>query len=343
MKNNLNVAGLGMVSALGVGAAFNAAAMRCHYDGFIKQQGFSTDNETLLCAPAPLDATYRGGQRLAQMMALAANEALEEHPRIPPIPFYLCLSPLDRWIGHGDRLSADFITLVKDTALDKAIDYKRSIAFFQGRTAFAHACIEAQQVLEQGKAPFVLVVAVASLLSPPFINYFESQNRLLKEGNADGFIPGEAAVALLLTQRDIAPTTVMLGVSLGKEANTIEGNQPVTGDGLTHAVRAAAEASGIPISNTDFRLTTASGESYFFRELSIVHGRTLENPRQDHPLWHPADSLGEVGSVLAPAMVVMAHYAFKKGYAPGKQAICQISNDNDERAALVLHYQETAP
>lgn len=79
---------------------------------------------------------------------------------------------------------------------------------------------------------------------------------------------------------------------------------------------------------------------HFFRELSIVHGRTMDSPRQDHPLWHPADSIGEVGAASTLAMVVMAHYAFKKDYAPGVTALCQVSNDNNYRAAFILRYEE---
>jgi 3-oxoacyl-[acyl-carrier-protein] synthase-1 len=218
----------------------------------------------------------------------------------------------------------------------RSFDFGFSRIFPQGRVAFLHAGLAAKHALHSGRHDYILILAAASSLQTQKMNYYRSQRRLLLMDNPDGFIPGEAAVAVLISADQALSGTEILGLSMDHEQGLISGDKPVTGEGLTKAVNAVAEKSGIPISETAFRIATASGESYFFRELTIVHGRTMDNPRQDHPLWHPADSIGETGPASAAAMLVMAHYAFEKGYAPGDLALCLVSNDDSQRGAFIL-------
>lgn len=335
----LNVAGIGMVSALGIGARFNGAAMRCGYNGFITTDSFEIDNENLVIAKAPLDDHLRGQQRLLVMMQLAINEALTTLPASEPIGIIACLGD-KQTTEQGQILLEQLLDQLTTSAQGQQIVREQVFGYRSGRATFAHAVKTAQEQLASTNHRYVLVIAVDSLLQQQQINHYDAMNRLLTNDNTDGFIPGEAAVALLLTQEHSAVTTEIIGVGFGDEPGTIESDKPLTAQGLTQAVNQCAEDAGIKISATDFRISSASGESYFFQELSMVHGRTLDERKNTHPLWHPADHIGEVGAASGAAMVVMAHYAFQKGYAPGNTAICHISNDNSERAAFMLRYQE---
>ncbi len=336
MPETLKIAGLGMVSSLGVGSEYNAAAMRCHYDGFTQVDSHTVDNENLLVSKVELKDSYRGNKRLAKLMQMAMDEAMEKLPKNEQVPLYVCLPEQNPLLGNTKTLSEHLREELKATHYAAQINYQQSTFFSLGRVAFAHACQQAQQQLNEGQHKYILIIAVDTLLHPQIINYYQSQYRILQTDNSDAFIPGEAAVAVLLTNQATENNTEIQGIGISEESGYILSDQPVTGAGLTNAVNQAAKKAGIAISDTAFRISTASGENYFFKELTIVHGRIMNNPRQDHPLWHPADSIGEVGAASTAAMVVMAHYAFKKGYAPGDMALCQSSNDNQHRAAFII-------
>ncbi len=336
MEEELKIAGLGMVSTLAIGAELNAAAMRCGYNGFIMQKATSDDHEILPMARTPIDEKIRGNKRLNAMLVMALEEAIRNLPEKISVPLYLCLSQDDKLLTDQDRLPETAYEAIQASSFAHKIDYENTKQFTVGRVSFAYAVQYAEKQLESGKHQYVMVVGVDSLTGTQRYSYYQAQRRVLAQDNPDGFIPGEAAVALLLTQEDIGVTTQILGMSTSNEPHPIDGDKPVTGNGLTDAINQAVEKSGIPVSETDFRISSVSGEAYFFRETAIVHGRTMDNPRQEHPLWHPADHIGEVGAAVGGAMVVMAHYAFEKGYAPGKRALCQLSNDDQHRAAFIL-------
>ena len=329
----LAVAGLGMVSCLGIGAAFNAAAMRCGYSG----ASTLSEQDERLVAQAPLPATQRGSERLVNVLLPAVQEALQTLPAGAQVPLYVCTETNDLLRDPCPGLANILYQQLHKQPYAACIDYDHSKHVPQGRVSFVHALNWVQHQATQHQ--YHLVVGIASYLFPHSLNYYQGLGRLLGPDNPDAFIPGEAAVAVLLDTQPRGSTSVLLGHGLGTEPHPIDGDQPITGDGLTAAVRAAEADSGVTSNATDFRISSASGEAYFFRELSIVHGRTLDDPKQDHPLWHPADHIGEVGAASGAAMVVMAHYAFQKNYAPGHTALCQLSNDDTQRAAYLIRYQ----
>ncbi len=348
MITPLNIAGIGAFSSLGVGAAFNAAAMRCGYNGFITSDTFEVENEALMVAKAPLDSAIRGDQRLAHMLCSVVEEAMQSLPNNESVPLFICSSE-QAWIEQEDRLSKKVFNLLATCSRFSQLDDVNSLSICHGRVSFAHAIHHARRVLAEEGFKHALILSAESLLLPQTINYYESMGRLLSHDNPAGFVPGEAAIAILVTElEDGSPinqnvSTQILGLGFGEENGTIEGDTPLTGQGLSQAVTACAEASGVSVSDSHFRLSTASGEAYFFKELSIALGRTIDTLKQEHPLWHPADHIGEVGAVGALAMVLMAHFAFIKDYAPGPIALCQLSNDDHQRAAFILRHTGEVP
>ena len=335
----LYVAGLGMVSALASGAPFNAAAMRCGYSG--TEQLSDTSDDGQIVAKAPLPDDLRGSARMVQMLCDAITEALQALPTGAKVPLYVCTETNDLLRDPCPNLSHILYEKLQQLPIAENIDYDHSQHISRGRVGFAHAIHTAQQRQQTQPSPYYLIVGIASYLYPQQLNYYRGLGRLFGPNNPDAFIPGEASVALLLqTSAPSTATSILLGAGFGDEPGPIDGNQPITGNGLTAAVRAAEAASGVSSNATDFRISSASGEAYFFRELSIVQGRTLDDPKPEHPLWHPADHIGEVGAASGAAMVVMAHYAFQKGYAPGPRALCQLSNDDASRAAFILEWSK---
>lgn len=55
----LSIKSLGMISSLGVGAALNAAAMRCEYDGFESADNIYPDKTGLTVGQVPIPMDIR--------------------------------------------------------------------------------------------------------------------------------------------------------------------------------------------------------------------------------------------------------------------------------------------
>ena len=341
----LAVQALGMISCLGYNAEANAAMMRCgysnsHYSDFTNPR----NKKRFLMAEIEDLAMLRGEKKLSTMMVRAVenitgNECYKEALRDIPSAFSF---PEEERSSYF--LDETFITTLGDhffSKFDTDCFRQESPYVRTGRTGFAHALVNAERMLYQGDAERVLVVCVDSLLSNQSLLYYLERSidyqRVNDEKNSLGFIPGEAAVALLLGRPEPGrEQTCITGVGFGHEEATIDSDEVLIGVGLTQAVREAVESANIPVSDTDFRISSTNGESYFFQEAALVAARVLEKKRESWPLWHPAEHIGEVGAAAGGAMVVMGHYAFIKGYAPGIRALCQLSNDDSQRAAFVL-------
>ena len=331
----------GMVSSLGVGAELNASAMRCGYDGFESADRVFLDKTGLTVAPAPLSMEIRGKSRLREMAKLAVEDLLFHVDDVNEVTLCVCMSHLLR---DGVTARQDVFDSITQGVLSGAAEIivRKKYGFSGGRTSFGVALQKTQELLYTQQTKAVLIVAVDSLLSPTSIRHYlnGNTNRLLTEKNSDGFIPGEAAVAILVTKPEYTETTTHIrSIGFAKEPVTIENEEEVfKAEGLIQSTFNALAPLNIDADDTDFRISSVSGEKYFFTELTLTHGKTMKKARTEHPLWHPADCIGEVSAAMGGAMLVMVHYAFMEQYAPGNKALYHLSNDNSERFTFVLEY-----
>lgn len=341
MQTPLAVTGLGMTSCLANGAAGNAALMRCQYSGFESTNFMDPDapGKPLVGAAALRKPGLRGLDLYLSMIQQTITEAIGPEPPQQPIPLLLCMQEKSRpnilmSSCFPEDLYREFMARYQD------IPCVLHSASPQGRTSWAHSLQIAREQLNSPKVDQVIVLGIDSLLNTRAINHYIGQDtvdrRLLGDNYSNGFIPGEAAVAIRLSKPDGSRQTVITGIGFGKEPAPIYSGDILRAEGLSTAIRAAADEAGIRVCDTHFRISTANGEEYWFREASLAQSRTLEDTCPHQSLWHTADHIGEVGAASGAAMVVMAHYAFQKGYAPGPRALCQLSNDDHERAAFII-------
>src|SRR5690606_27622622 len=126
--------------------------------------------------------------------------------------------------------------------------------------------------------------------------------------NSNGFIPGEAAAAVLCTA-ETGPLR-LTGLGLAREEAHIYNKAdrdgldlPLRGDGMTRAYQLAMEQAQVDLAHVEYRISDLIGEQYFFKQaalasLRLERGRT---PFQD--LWSPAENLGNVGAAAVPVML----------------------------------------
>jgi 3-oxoacyl-[acyl-carrier-protein] synthase-1 len=185
----------------------------------------------------------------------------------------------------------------------------------------------------------VLVAAADSLLVGPTLMGFEAEGRLLTPQNSDGFVPGEAAGAVMMARTPGAGAHLdCLGIGFGVEPSATNPDAPLRAHGLTLAIKQSLADAGCAMQDLDFRITDNSGEQYYFKEAALALSRTLRQRKEEFDIWHPADCIGEVGAAIGVATLAVALAASRKSYALGPNMLCHLGSDIGERAAAILRY-----
>lgn len=339
--NPMAVLSSGMMTGVGLNAPASCAAIRCAISSAAETAFVDGGGEWILGCEVPLEEPVRGLEKLVGLAASALTECFQGVPVKPAdVPVLVCLSEKER-PGRPPDLDEDFLPLLREALRGKL--HADCRVWSRGRIGAAHALQEADRMLQSKKASHCAVLGVDSLLGAATLRAYEQRDRLLTSVNSNGFIPGEAAAAVLLgpAKTGTGPQLVCLGLGFGKEPAPVESGEPLRADGLVEAYRAALQDAGCTFADVQYRLTDVSGEQYGFKEAQLAIGRTIRGKlKPEFPIWHPADCIGEVGAAIGPCLLAVALTAARKGYAPGPGALCHLGSDDGERAAFILKYEE---
>lgn len=335
----LAVIGTGLVSSVGLSAPAACAAIRAGLTNPTETRFADSAGEWIVSHAVPLDLPLRGLPRLAHIAAMAAEECLVDVPRETwtRIPVLLCVAERNR-AGRLEELEEQLLSQMC-AALDQAGFAAESSVVPHGRVSAAVALLQARKLLYDTDAPAALIVAADSLLTWPTLQAFEGQERLLTSRNSNGFIPGEAAAAVLVARSARGPHLSIDGLGFATEAASIEKTEPLRAEGLSGAILQSLRDAGCRMHDLDFRITDLSGEQYYFKEAALALSRTLRSRKEEFDVWHPAECIGEVGSAIGPALLAVAEAAGRKAYAPGPAMLLHAANDAGQRAAIVTRYR----
>lgn len=333
-----------MVTAVGFNSPASCAAMRAGISGIVKGNIWDPEVGDFIGVGRPYTPQWwEGPDMLAELAAPAVQECLKELPKgidSKSVPIFVLLCSKDRPFRKPDLENNLLFELEHRLQHNLATD---SNVYSVGRTGILPALHAASNLISNNKASYVVIVGVDTFIRQPLVETYIKQRRVLTEGNSNGFIPGEAACAVLLAQsgRNNGGELRIIGWGMGLEKGTIDSDIPLTGNGLTQALREALTRAGIVMADADYWLTDQNAEHYKAKECTIAQIR-LE--RRDGPapqpfeIWHPIEFLGEIGSAIAPCLLGVGFTAAKKGYAPGPLALMHVGEDNGERVALVLQW-----
>jgi 3-oxoacyl-[acyl-carrier-protein] synthase I len=328
----------GMVTGVGFSAAASCAAIRVGITGFVETK-FMFGGEWIYGCPVPFEVPWRGREKLLQMVTLAIKECCDgvDNYQSREVPLILCVAETGR-PGRFADLDQSFLDEVQKR-LDLCF-HDLSALIAEGRIGGAKAVAMASKLIADGR-PYCIVAGVDALLITETLAHLNEKRRLLTADNSDGFIPGEAAAAVLLgpKEKGFEPQLVCLGFGDGFEKVNVYSEEPLHADGLSDAIKAALADAGKTFKDLDYRITDVSGEEYAFREASLALSRSMRILKPEFDIWHPADCIGEVGAAIVPCILGVALTAARKEYAPGKGVLCHFSGDFGDRAALVAQYQ----
>ena len=269
--------------------------------------------------------------KLAELVAPAINECLLAAKQAPPASIPILLGVADKSRPH--RFAGLDERLLEEVEFRLNLTHNPdSHVIARERISGVLAINDAVQIIESGRSSFCVVAGVDSFLQQAVVDAYNAQRRVLTPGNSNGFIPGEAGCAVLLTTagdrgRD---ELEILGTGIAEEAAPIQSDKPSRAEGLTESVRTALSAAGLAMHDTFYRITDLNGEHYKFKEAAFVEGRLMQKKLVElYDLWHPNEYLGDVGAAIVPCVLGVAFHAGQKGYAPGPRALCHFSNDDE--------------
>jgi len=327
-----------MCSAVGLSAAASCAAIRVGLTGF-DDTAFVFDGSLLQGAEVPLEKPWRGREKLLRMAELAIGECTAHLPpaSLREIPLLLAVAERDR-PGRLQGLDQSLLQDLMERCGGPFHPDSRVIG--NGRVGGIEAIDLASRFLVRPQGGSCLVVGTDGFLSAATLTAYHARKRLLTAGNSDGFIPGEAAAAILL-ERSTARSNGGLSIrgwGFAREEAGLESELPLRGEGLAGAIRESLSRSGLDYHSIDYRICDANGEQYPFKEAALAMARTLRVRKESFDLWHTADCIGEVGAATVPCALAMAWYAAEKRYAPGPGILLHVGNTDGQRAALVLRH-----
>ena len=254
---------------------------------------------------------------------------MSPRPRAAP-RLILCLAEPDR-PGRLPPDAAAFARQVAEITEMPARTRTRIVA--HGRPSGFVALDQARRLLARGEE-YVMIVGVDTYLTTLSIAHYAACERLLTPANHDGFIPGEAAAAVLCSARH--PGGLRLtGLGLAREEAYIRNgldedglDRPLRGDGMVRAYRGALDEAGLTLAQVEYRISDLIGEAYFFKQTALVAIRLERGRKEFQDLWSPAESLGNVGAAVVPLMLGQALTAAAKGYDRGSPMLVEASSDD---------------
>lgn len=343
MSQPVAITAVGMVTGVGLDAAASCAAIRCAIDNFQETRFIDDGGEWIMGCEVPLEQPWRGKTKLLKLAAMAIRECLEDHGQIKPeqAPLLLCLPETER---PGRVLTDDnafFFELQQELGMQF---HAKSRVIAMGRVSAGVALQHTRKLLQAGTARQVIIAAADSLLVGATLTAFMEREYVLTSRNSDGFIPGEAGAAVVVepVYRRPEPQLICTGIGFGVETAHVDAEEPLRAEGLTAAIRGALAEAGCELNDLDFRLTAISGKQYYFKEDALFIGRILRKHKERFDIWHPADCIGETGSAIGLALLIIAKAACAKQYADGPRILIHAGNDDGRRTALVLMWRTLA-
>ena len=227
--------------------------------------------------------------------------------------------------------------LRKIAEIVEIVPHMRSRIINYGRPSGHVALEQARRLISSGQVTNVVIAGVDSYLTSRSVRYYLDQSRLMTKFNPNGFIPGEAAAAILCTKPGRGLLT-LLGLGLAREPATIYNKQdlPLRGDGMTAAYRVALQESHFDMVGIGYRISDLIGEQYWFKQTALTSLRLTRAHQEFQDLWSPGESIGNIGAAVVPTMIGMAFTAARKGYAAGNPVLIEASNDDGACGAAVM-------
>ena len=340
-RGGIVMTGLAAVTPVGHSASESCAAIRARMSAFGEVPFLLTTRdpewdpqELLRGASVPDLSSAQPPERLSELALVVLRQLVDQsrllRAELSRCALLLALPEPDAVVQRW-RLADDFAAALCARAGLPKFGITRAHA---GRAAALTLVGEAQSLFANAEAEACLVLAVDSYLGFERLKLLDAEYRIRSDRNKDGFIPGEAAVALLLEPSQGArrrPVRCTLSPpSVAAEPHSQRTELSSTGRGLQLAIEGA-----LGDRTASWVLCDLNGESYRSFEWATVRTRMATSFAGLRQLVHPADCVGDVGSATGGVLLACVSEAFARGYAPAPHALLWASSEDGTRASLL--------
>ncbi|RAZ71670.1 hypothetical protein DPM35_30750 [Mesorhizobium atlanticum] len=340
MKRPLYVASAGAVTPAGLNARQTTAAIRASLSAFEEITLAGPFGAPQVVARIPTHRSLRRseGEWLVNMAARAINEALgTDDPAMIAATALLVTTP-ESFRNHPgfEKIPVnDFLAAAIERTGRKFHPASRAI---DGGAAASLGLIEqAANLMEDHGVAQVLLGGVDSLVNDADLARLGRAGRL-RGANAQGLVPGEAAVFVRLTlEPGREPIVAAIhGVGLSRETDSVLSERYSQGCAMLGALRDAVNGSGPSEPDIDFVISNGNGERYQGLEMLITRPRFYRTRRELMATAYPAMTVGDIGAASGALTLMLAADSFRNDYAPGAVAMCEVASESGLRAAAVM-------
>lgn len=274
-----------------------------------------------------------GQARMLRLAQPALAQALSVAQQTSPVPLFLGLpeSPTQ------PRPVTDKAWLEALVGLGQfPIALQASAVFPVGRASFFFALQAAFKHLSEGKSRSVVVGGVDTFLQLRRLAELDAEERLLGERRMNGFIPGEGAAFVVLTNTpstDGLPSTVLTGLGTAMDPGHRYSESPDKGEGLANAIEAMRATMVPPSGPAQVVFAGLNGEGENAKEWGVAQLRHNDVLNPEAMIEHPADRFGDVGAAMGVMLLALADAAMLLGHREGP-ALVWASSDREERGCV---------
>ena len=289
------------------------------------------DGQPMTGAATPIGDALVGGKRLFELASYAFHDATREVPDGAEIGLAVCAPSPDDEPDFPGEFPALCARLASETSLN--VVARASRIFPSGRGAIFEALAFAQSALRAQAAPAMCVLGVDSLVAKPRLQ------KLVNDGTAgkEGFVPGEAAAALLLAEKPAVDSLAILA-GFGTADEPSLGASPAgpnLGKGLGAAIERAALDAKLPRVPIGFVVHDLPASPAACAELAWAKGCSVLSVPSELRVLSPADSVGEAGAAMGALALLALAFLADKGVVAGP-GLCLLSTEGARRGAAIL-------
>lgn len=353
------LASFGATTSIGLDGPGTVASVRCGLTRFCEQNELRNDTtgDPIVLALLPtLAEESTATERMVALAADAGREALRpwleaaRTEKLPPLPILLSVPPpRPGYPVDGERALAQAII----QALPVEPDRHRSELFASGHAGGLSALAQALELLQDPHVPACLVGGTDSPRLLTYLRWLDAQERLKRDGQPHGLIPGEGAGFLLVCREDFMARHRWVPLAgIQRVAQTLEPRlwyqgDATHGEALTDAFwQVLRPSDGAPL-RADVTWCDFNGEPWRSEEWSFAYLRTGKYHGEPLDLRHPADCWGDLGAASAPLLVGLAASELARGREGHQTALVWCASDVQPwRAACLLnriHPKEATP
>jgi len=342
MTRGLDVVALGARTAVGLGFAASAAAVRAGISGAREYPFVDEEGEPMhVAADRRLHASVVGPERLLALARSAVDEALctlqlaSSHDG--PIAVLLALPEVRPGLSELEiqAVEAGVARHVRESHPTASV-----MAAGFGHAAAALAVERAVNSSGAADNTLTLIVGVDGFVRPETLMWLEAQ-RVFGPRARTGVIPGEGAGCVVLAPTGLrkslrlACLAKVAGVGTAREALLADSETGSFGEGMTRALRDATAGSDLPSEAGDDVYSDINGERYRSEEWGFV---CMRFPSAFRTLrYHaPADCWGDVGAATGALAIALAARGWARNYARGPRALITAGSRNGDRGAIFL-------